>query len=186
VARSAAASRHVLLLRGVNVGGNKRVPMADLRTMLAGLGYRNTRTLLNSGNAVFDVPRATPAETLAVTIEQAIEETFGFTSRSFVLTAADLDVVVAGNTLVPAADNPSRLMVAYFASPADRDRVAPLARQPWEPEGLVVGPKAAYVWCPRSVLDSEVFEAVSRVLRADMTTRNWATTLKLQALCREG
>jgi uncharacterized protein (DUF1697 family) len=183
---SAAPSRHVLLLRGVNVGSNKRVPMADLRTMLTGLGYRNARTILNSGNAVFDVPRATAAQKLALTIEKAIEETFGFTSRSFVLTAADLDAVVGENTLAAATDNPSRLMVAYFASAADRERVAPLARQSWDPEGLVVGSKAAYVWCPRSVLDSDVFEAVARALRTDVTTRNWATTLKLQALCREG
>jgi uncharacterized protein (DUF1697 family) len=186
VAENAARGRHVLLLRGVNVGGNKRVPMADLRTMLTGLGYRNARTILNSGNAVFDVPRATPAHTLAVTIGKAVEKTFGFASRPFVFTAADLDAVVGENTLAAATDNPSRLMVAYFASAADSDRVAPLARRSWAPEGLVVGSKAAYVWCPRSVLDSPVFEAVGRALGTGVTTRNWATTLKLQALCREG
>ena len=46
--------RFVALLRGVNVGGNKRVPMAELRVALEALGYTNVRTLLNSGNAVFD------------------------------------------------------------------------------------------------------------------------------------
>lgn len=160
--------------------------MAELASMLAGLGYREIRTLLNSGNAVFDVARITPAEKLVSTIEAAIARTFGFTSKSFVLTAADLDVVVSENTLAETSDNPSRLMVAYFASAADREKVVPLARQAWEPERLVVGSKAAYVWCPRSVLDSDVFEAVGRALKADVTTRNWATTLKLQALCREG
>jgi uncharacterized protein (DUF1697 family) len=186
VVKNAAPSRHVLLLRGVNVGGNKRVPMGDLKSMLTGLGYRNARTLLNSGNAVFDVPRPASATGLAVTIEKAIEKTFGFTSRSFVLSAADLDAVVSENSLAAVTDNPSRLMVAYFASPADKEKVVPLARQAWDPEGLVVGSKAAYVWCPRSVIDSEVFEAVGRALRTNVTTRNWATTLKLQALCREG
>jgi uncharacterized protein (DUF1697 family) len=186
VARTGASTRHVLLLRGVNVGGNKRVPMAELKTMLTGLGHGNVRTLLNSGNAVFDVARPTPAGKLASTIASAIEDTFGFSSRSFVLTAADLGVVVAENTLAATTDNPSRLMVAYFATAADREKVAPLARQSWGAEALVIGSKAAYVWCPRSVLDSEVFEVVGRALGSGVTTRNWATTLKLEALCREG
>ena len=52
----------VALLRGVNVGKAKRVPMAELRALLSGLGYTGVATLLNSGNAVFHAPRGTPAK----------------------------------------------------------------------------------------------------------------------------
>lgn len=160
--------------------------MADLRAVLEGLGYTNVRTLLNSGNAVFDVAHATVPTKLTTAIEAAIEQAFGFGARSFVLTTSDLEDVVTENTLATSSDNPSRLMVAYFASPADREKVLPLARQKWGEEGLEIGSRAAYVWCPRSVLDSEVFNAVARALNTGMTTRNWATTLKLHALCRVG
>lgn len=186
MAKTASRCRYVLLLRGINVGGHKRVPMADLKVMLAGLGYANVRTLLNSGNAVFDTPRTTQPERLASTIESAIERTFGFSSRSFVLTSEELDTVVAENTLAVVCDNPSRLMVAYYGSAADREKVAPLTRQSWSPEALEVGSKAAYVWCPAGILESELFDAVGRSLKSGVTTRNWATTSKLQALCREG
>ena len=179
-------SRVVLLLRGVNVGGHKKVAMADLRAMLERLGHTNVRTLLNSGNAVFDVAQVPVPATLRASVEAAIEQTFGFGARSFVLTASDLDAVVAENTLAASSHNPSRLMVAYFASPEDREKVVPLARQTWGEEGLAVGSRAAYVWCARSVLESELFDAVARALNTGMTTRNWATTLKLQALCRVG
>ncbi len=177
---------HVLLLRGVNVGGHKKVPMAELRRMLDALGHTNVRTLLNSGNAVFDVARATPVAKLTSTIASAIETTFGFSARPFVLTASDIDATVAENTLAPSCDNPSRLMVAYFGATADRDKVAPLMREHWGDEALAVGSRAAYVWCPNSLLESPAFEAVARALGTSCTTRNWATTLKLQAICREG
>jgi uncharacterized protein (DUF1697 family) len=186
VATTTSRFRYVLLLRGVNVGGHKKVPMADLKVMLAGLGFANVRTLLNSGNAVFDAPRPSPPERLASTIESAIERTFGFSSRSFVLTSEELDTVVTENTLAGGCDNPSRLMVAYYGSAADRGRVEPLTRQSWSPEALEVGSKAVYVWCPAGVLESELFDAVARSLKSGVTTRNWATTSKLQALCREG
>ena len=186
MARVTGPRRHVLLLRGVNVGGHKKVPMARLRAMLEGMGHANVRTLLNSGNAVFDVARATPAATLATRIEAAIEDTFGFGARSFVLTAADIDAVVAENTLASVCDHPSRLMVSYFASADDRDKVASLARQSWGTEAFAAGSKAAYVWCPAGILESALFETVTRALGTAVTTRNWATTLKLQGLCREG
>jgi len=180
------AARFVLLLRGVNVGGHKKVPMADLRAMLERLGYTHVRTLLNSGNAVFDTRPGTNPAALAAGIEAAIVDTFGFGARTFVLRAPDLDTVVSENPLVTSTSNPSRLMVAFFASPADREKVVPLVPRPWGEEALGVGSKAAYVWCPRNVLDSQAFDAVARVLGTGTTTRNWATTLKLQALCRVG
>ena len=52
-------SRHVALLRGINVGKAKRIAMADLKTLMERLGYREVRTLLNSGNVVFTAPAAT-------------------------------------------------------------------------------------------------------------------------------
>ena len=179
-----ARPRYALLLRGVNVGGHKRVPMADLRQLLEGLGYARVRTLLNSGNAVFDTARAMPATRLAAVIDSAIEARFGFTARAFVLTASDVDLVVAENTL-PTPDNPSRSMVAFLAAAADREKLLPLTRQSWNVEAIVVGSRAVYVSCPAGILESPLFDAVGRALGAAVTTRNWATTLKLQALCRQ-
>jgi uncharacterized protein (DUF1697 family) len=77
-------------------------------------------------------------------------------------------------------------MVAFYATDADRAKVAPLARQSWGREAVAVGSKAAYVWCPESILESPAFDAVGRALKAGVTTRNWATTLKLQAACVGG
>ena len=172
-------------MRGINVGRAKRVAMADLRALVEGLGYRDVRTLLNSGNVVFTVP-ASSRKSPARRIEEAMTERLGVTSRVTVLTAGELAAVVAENPLARIADDPSRLLVTVLTDPADRKGLLPLARKDWSPEALAVGTRAAYVWCPRSMLESPLFAAVTKLLGDAATTRNWATVTKLHALVGGG
>lgn len=170
------------LLRGVNVGKAKRIAMADLRTIVEEAGYTRVRTLLNSGNVVFD-GRTGEAARVAARLESAIEARVGFHSRVVVVDGAVMDTVVSEQTLTH-ADNPSRLLVAFVQ---DTDRLKALADldiRDWGDEALVVGTQAAYVWVPAGVLDSRIFEAVGKVLGNQVTTRNWATVQKLHAMMR--
>jgi uncharacterized protein (DUF1697 family) len=176
-----SGARHVALLRGINIGTAKRVAMADVRAVLEDLGYGNVRTLLNSGNVVFDGGRAAPAR-LAAGIEKAMATTLGVSARVFVFTASDLEAVVRENALGGVARDPSRLGVAFYASPADRSRLAPLARRQWKPEALSLGSRAAYMWCPGGFLKGRLPAEVGAVLKDATTTRNWATVQKLHAL----
>lgn len=173
--------RHVALLRGINVGRAKRVAMADLRKLLGELGYGDVRTLLNSGNVVFGAAGFTPAES-AARIEEALVLKLGVAARATVLDAPQFADVIAGNTLLALADDPSRLLVSVPGNPADLARLAPLLRQDWAPEALAVGPRAAYLWCPAGVLASRAAAALGALLGDAVTSRNWATLSKLQAL----
>jgi uncharacterized protein (DUF1697 family) len=173
--------RHVALIRGINVGKAKRVAMSDLRALVEGLGYRDVRTLLNSGNVVFTVP-ASDRKGPAPRIEKAITARLGISARVTVLSATELADVVAGNPFGEIADDPSRLLVTVLIDPADRKRLLPLARQDWAPDVLSVGPRAAYLWCPRTMLESRLVVAVSRLLGDGATTRNFATMTKIHAL----
>jgi uncharacterized protein (DUF1697 family) len=103
-------------------------------------------------------------------------------SRVTVLTAAEVAAAVAGCPLLEVADDPSRLLVAFLRDPADRAKVEALLKQNWAPEALAVGPRVAYLWCPAGMLDGRLAEAVGRALGDGVTTRNWATVLKLHAL----
>src|SRR5262245_8002074 len=78
------AGMQVALLRGINVGTAKRVAMADLRALVEGLGYGDVRTLLNSGNVVFSVPRTAKGDP-AARIEKALAAKLGVSSRILVL-----------------------------------------------------------------------------------------------------
>jgi uncharacterized protein (DUF1697 family) len=176
---------HVALLRGINVGKAKRVAMADLRALVAGLGYREVRTLLNSGNVVFTVPRGVRGDP-AARIERGLASQLGVAARVTVLTYAELEAVVDANPLLGMATDPSRLLAAVLADPADRARALPLTHEDWAPEAVALGPRVVYMWCPRGVLESRVAASVGRLLADAVTTRNWATISKLHALASEG
>jgi uncharacterized protein (DUF1697 family) len=172
----------IALLRGINVGRAKRIAMADLRTVFEELGYRDVRTVLNSGNVVFGGLKR-KAATAGAEIEEALVQRLGVASRVTVLSAPELAAVMAGNPLVAQATDPARL-VAFMLSGADqRQLLEPLARQDWAPAALSIGERAAYVWCPTGLLDCAAATAVARLLGDATTSRNWNTLSRLQALC---
>ena len=175
------ATTQIALLRGINVGRAKRVAMADLRALVANLGYSDVRTLLNSGNVVYSASRATPSAA-AARIEKALAKELDVSARITVLSAAELAVVVADNPLLHVADDPSRLLVAVLNSLADRPKLAPLVKQAWGKEVLALGTRVAYLWCPGGILASKLANAVNRALGDGVTARNWATVLKLHAI----
>lgn len=176
------SDRQVALIRGINVGRAKRVAMADLRALLEELGYTDVRTLLNSGNALFCAPAATrPADT-ASRIESALGTKLGVPARVLVLSAQEIADVVAENPLRDIATDPSRLLVALFVDPVARSRLNSLEGLDHAPDVLAVGARAAYVWCDGGILASRLLERMGRLLGDTVTTRNWGTIVRLQAL----
>jgi uncharacterized protein (DUF1697 family) len=174
----------VALLRGINVGKAKRVAMADFRAMLKSLGFQQVQTLLNSGNAVFAAGEG-EAGTLARQIQHALLTQLSIDAQVIVKTAADIHAVVAGNVLGAVATDPARLLVTFTQETASLSRLHELTAVDWTPELFVVGTHAAYTWCPNGVLDSKASQAVNRQLGERVTTRNWATVLKLDSLLQE-
>jgi uncharacterized protein (DUF1697 family) len=172
---------HIALLRGINVGKAKRIAMADLREIFVGLGYENVRTLLNSGNVIFDASRKiTPAKTKE--IRETVLAKTAVMSEVIVISAPDLATVIAENPLASIADDPSRYLVAFPASSADLAKAEAIAQKDWSPDRLVLGSKAAYIWCANGVLESKAAKAFGRLLGDAVTMRNWGTVLKLREL----
>ncbi|MEQ8762575.1 MAG: DUF1697 domain-containing protein [Planctomycetota bacterium] len=173
-------SQYVALIRGINVGKARRVAMADLRGMLEDLGYESPRTILNSGNVVFDAPKGMP-KPAAKLLEGEMEERLGVAAAYTVLSEKELGTILEENPLLDVADNHSRLMVSVPARKADLSKLKPLEKKSWKPEAIRLGRRAAYVWAPGGILESEVMKAVADVLGDALTSRNWATMLKIAA-----
>lgn len=155
----------VALLRGINLGGRNRVPMDELRAALEGLGHRDVRTLLASGNAVFRGGRPS-----ARRIEEAVRERTGTSAPVVLLRAAELREVVEQNPLdVP---DPKRFLVAF--------PLGPLPAAPPADGGarVAAGPRALYLDLPDGVRNARSARDVADAV----TTRNWATVLKLLEL----
>ncbi len=170
----------IALLRGVNVGRAKRIAMAELRSLFLELGHKDVRTLLNSGNVLFRCTRPNTGK-LALAIQSAIADAHGFSASVTVITAADLTAIVSENPLLHLAVDPARHLVAFVAHPRSLVPLRSLMKESWAPDALAIGSQAAYLWCAAGVLDSKLSQIFARRAGETVTTRNWATVLKLQA-----
>lgn len=172
---------YIALLRGINVGKAKRVAMADLRAVIESLGYTDARTLLNSGNAVFDSRRALRKDA-AEELRVALLKKTGVSSRFTLRSSDELAAIVKANPLLDVSTDHTRLFAAFVADDADMAKVKPLAKQAWKPEVVATGPNVAYIWCPNGLLESKATVAVGKALGDGVTIRNWATVMKLTSL----
>ena len=170
----------IALIRGINVGRGKRISMSDLRQLVSDLGHTNVRTLLSSGNVLFQSPRPNVVK-LSSRIEAAITAKCGFSAMVAVITAADLASIIDENPLRKVATDPSKQLVAFASRPELLAPLRPMLKEAWSPDALAITARAAYLWCSAGILDSKVNQAFARNAGAGVTTRNWATVLKLQA-----
>jgi len=174
----------VALLRGVNVGKAKRIPMGELRDLLSGLGYTGVATLLNSGNAVFGAQRGTPAKH-AAEIAAAISTRLKLEVPVVVKSAGELAAIVAQSPIKAEAEEHSRFLVAFVQDSKALSDLAAIESLVSPPEQFVLGKHAAYLLCPRGILESKAWEALLGKAGRSATTRNWATILKLLTLANE-
>ncbi|MER6350255.1 DUF1697 domain-containing protein [Streptomyces sp. NPDC001595] len=177
---------YAALLRGINVGGSKKIPMTELRTLMEQLGHDDVRTYLQSGQAVFASDRG-DEESLAAELTQAIEKRYGFTVDVLVRDHAYLRAI-ADDCPFPAADlEAKQLHVTYFSAPVDEERFAGIDRDAHLPEEFRLGDRALYLYAPNGLGRSKLGEVLSRprVTKGLIaTTRNWNTVLKLIELTR--
>ncbi|MDV9175737.1 DUF1697 domain-containing protein [Streptomyces sp. W16] len=175
---------YAALLRGINVGGNKKLPMAELRTLLEGLGHGDVRTYLQSGQAVFASGHG-DEESLAAELAQAIEKRFGFTVDVIVRDHAYL-TAIAENCPFPAAElEAKQLHVTYYSLPVTEDRFAELDQPARLPEEFRLGDRALYLYAPEGLGRSRLAVELARPRFTKgliATTRNWNTVLKLVEL----
>ncbi|MFG6428684.1 DUF1697 domain-containing protein [Roseateles sp. LYH14W] len=169
-------TRYVALWRGINVGKAKRLAMADLKALLTELGATNVVTLLNSGNAVFDIRKKITGEA----IRKAVAARLGVDALVILKTASEW-AAIAERLPIPEADDPSRTLVVITADTTGLQSVAGVAVS--GDEQLVVTGHAAYVWCANGILESQALgEVFQKIAATSSTTRNWATVTKLDAL----
>lgn len=167
--------RYIALWRGINVGKAKRLAMADLKALLMELGATDVKTLLNSGNAVFDSKKKLGADK----IRAAVLAKLGVDAAVILKTAAEWSSIAAPHGITE-ADDPSRLLVAVTADPATLQAAAAISGQ--GDERFVVTAHAAYLWCAHGILESKAAVALLKKLGQTGTTRNWATVQKLNTL----
>jgi uncharacterized protein (DUF1697 family) len=171
-------SGYVALLRGINVGGHRKVPMAALRETAEALGLRNVRTYVASGNLVFESEKA--AGTLEALLEKAIAHRFGFAVDVVVRSAAQLSALVAANPLMRECDKQPAFvhMSVGKRAPTEAD-VAALAAKAGSNECVMSAGGAIWIWFGDGAGQSKIGTGKSTGV---WTARNWRTILALQEM----
>ena len=183
---SAATSRpYVALLRGINVGGHRKLLMRDLAAMFAAAGCENIRTYIQSGNVVFWTSPAL-ADGLSARMTAAIAASHGFQIPVVMRTASEFDRIVRGNPFLAAGADPTKLYVGFLAALPDPMRIARLDPDRSPPDVFKVRGGEVYLHFPagvaRSKLSNDYFD---RTLGTVCTIRNWRTVRRLHAMVSE-
>ena len=171
----------IVLLRGVNVGGRHKLPMAALRELLAEVGFENVQTYIQSGNIVLDSPDG-DRESVAQSIRGAIEERFGFAPHTFVLDVEALDAAIAANPFPQSEQDPKAVHFFFLAEPepsADLDGLRKLATQG---EEFVLTEVVFYLHTPNGFGRSRLVERLHRFIRAETTARNYRSVMAIREL----
>ncbi len=184
--RAGALTSFVALLRGVNVGGANRLPMAGLSAIFQRAGARRVETVIQSGNVVFDA-EARAASGIAKEVAAQIFSEFGFAAPIVLRDAAAWRAMVAGNPFLPEAD-PKTLHALCLTRPPEAGLLAALDTQRSPPDRFAARGDVIYLCLPNGVARSKLTNAwFDARLGLVSTARNWPTVLKLaEALERRG
>lgn len=166
------------MLRGINLGPTRRIPMAQLRALLSDAGYDDVATYVQSGNIALGA-RARPA-TLERELAELIEDRFGFAVPVCVRTGAALRAVLERDPIPGAADDPRRYQVTFLAADAPAATVRRLRELARESERIEVAGREIYTYHPEGIARSKLSTAVvAPGLGANATARNWTTVTRL-------
>ncbi|PDQ18046.1 hypothetical protein CN311_26720 [Mesorhizobium sanjuanii] len=168
----------VALFSGINVGGNRIVKMAELRSFLGELGFADVATYVQSGNAVFRAGRG-DAASLTRQLEAAFEKKWGFHSRIMVRDLGWFERLVKENPYPDVARDPAKLHAYVLERAPTADEIARLAEKCTGPESFEVKGDVLYLHAPDGLGKSVFANLIPRTLKVPGTARNWRTVLTL-------
>lgn len=173
----------ISMLRGINVSGQKKIRMQELRALYRSLGLDNVRSYVQSGNVIFDTPESDPAK-LAGAIQNQIQQTFGYAVPVFIRTPADFQRIIAGNPFLNGRnEDPAKLYVTFLYQLPSPEKLNTLAAPNQSSDEFVIGEQEIFLYCPtgygRTKLSNQFFE---KKLQVPATTRNWKSVNALHTL----
>lgn len=177
-------AKYISILRGINVGGNRKILMKDLKSLYDGLGFLKVETYIQSGNIVFESDLKLSNADLEVKIEQAIIETFGFDVPVIVRTADEWAKSIVNNPFWKVKDaDIDRLHLTCLKEVPSQELLEKIKLFQFLPDRYDIIGKDVFIFCAAghgtSKLTNPFFESK---LKIPATTRNWKTVMKLLEL----
>jgi len=178
-------STYVSILRGINVGGKRKMLMADLKSLYETLGFSNVQTYIQSGNVIFDYKGDDNIRELGTNIQEIIHMKYGYEVPVVVLQADELVNIQQSNPFIMnGISDIERLHLTFLSDLPHVEHLAELNKMVFPPDKLKVNGKSIYLFCAGKSSDSKLTNHLfERTLKVAATTRNWKTVSKLLELC---
>ena len=176
------SSRHVALMRGINVGGKNMLPMKALTEMFVAAGCKDVTTYIQSGNVIFSAD-AKVVKGLGSLISSRVEKQFGLRVPVVLRTAAELEAVAQKNPFLVAGVGEEMLYVGFLADFPEADGIAALDGERSPPDRFAVVGREIYFQLANGAARTKLTNAYfDSKLKTVSTMRNWRTVLKLAEL----
>lgn len=176
--------KYISILRGINVGTGRKVPMTDLKKLCESLGLQNVQTYIQSGNVVFELSRPEAILMLEMRLQQAFSETFGFDIPVIVSTDEELAESIAQNPFLKEENlDIERLHLTFLKELPKPELLEKIKGYQYLPDRYEIIGRNVFIFCAggygTSKLVNSFFESK---LKVPATTRNWKTVLKLHEM----
>lgn len=175
----------IAILRGINVGGKRKILMADLKKLMQDLGYHNIQTYIQSGNLIFNADDMHQNKKIAQEIETAIFKKFDFEVPVIVLSTDEIENAITKNPFYKADADINKLHLTFLNEVPDKEKQELVELFEYAPDSLKIIGQNAFIYCEdsyhKSKLTNDFFE---KKLKVKATTRNWKTVLKLWELSK--
>jgi len=177
-------NKYISILRGINVGGSKKILMADLKSLFEKLEFLNIQTYIQSGNVIFDSAQKRTNAILEQKIQKAISETFGFDVPVIIRTVEELTESIANNPFWKEKDaDIDRLHLTFLKELPSKEKLDKLKTLTFGPDRFEIIGKNAFIFCSAGYSDSKLTnQFFENKLGTSATTRNWKTVIKLHEL----
>ena len=166
---------YIILLRGVNVGGNNLLPMKDLKSLLEENGFNNVKTYIQSGNIVLSSSQIS-SDQIATLIKTSIETKFGFTPKVIVLTKCEFELSVKNN---PYQGYKGKFVHFYFCEKPPEINLSKLQKFTSTTERHALAGNVFYIHAPDGIGRSKLVANIESCLGVSATGRNLNTVNKL-------
>jgi uncharacterized protein (DUF1697 family) len=175
----------VSVLRGINVSGHKKIPMAELKALYEELNFKHITTYIQSGNVIFE---GNDSKNLPAQIEKKLLEKYGFKVPVIIRTANELVSLIESNPfLKDKSTDTSKLHVTFLEKPPQQADADKINKAEYEPDRFIISKQEVYLYCPggygNTKLTNTFFESK---LKVTATTRNWRTVNELLKIIQSG
>jgi uncharacterized protein (DUF1697 family) len=176
--------KFIALLRGINVSGQKKIKMSDLKLLFEEMGFKDVQTYIQSGNVIFS-SKEISADKLEIKISSGIKRKCGFDVRVIILSAKEIEYVLKNNPFLKKKKDEDKFYVTFLSKIPSDENIEKMHSIDYSPEEYFIEGKRLYLFVPNGFGQAKINNnLIEKKLKVDGTTRNWKTVKALSELAK--